>query len=146
LEFPFAARRTEARCRLRSAAPWLAAGAVATLMNPWGPVIYRAIARQATAMPLHELFVTEWAGMRLSPAALDQALSPRDPVSAAWWLLLACGAAAALSLRRQRLGSALLLAAAAVLAFWHVRFHGLFAAVAILVGGGEFDLGAPTSR
>ena len=135
LELPFADRREAAQQRLRRAAPWLAATAVATLLNPWGPFIYAAIARQNRILRIHTVFVGEWTSQRISPGALREALAWRSPEGAYWWLLGAAILATAAALWRREFGAALLLAAASVLSLRYVRFQALFACLVVVIGG-----------
>ena len=135
LELPFAERREAAQQRLRRAAPWLAATAVATLLNPWGPSIYAAIARQNRILRIHTVFVGEWTSQRISPGALREALAWRSPEGAYWWLLMAAILATAAALWRREFGAALLLAAAGVLSLRYVRFQALFACLVVVIGG-----------
>lgn len=131
----FSQDRTGARNRLRSAWPWLALTAAATLVNPWGPRIYGAIARQARAQDFHTLWLVEWESARPSWGSLRQALDWRDPQSSFWWLLFAAAACVALALWRKRFGAAALLAGSGWLAMQHVRSQALFACVVVVIGG-----------
>lgn len=146
LELPFAERRAQARMRLRRGAPWLAATVAATLVNPWGPRIYAAIARQNRIQQIHSDFVSEWVGLHLSGAVVSDALDWRNPWSAYWWLLAAVLLAFALSAWRKQPGIALLLGGAALFSFRHVRFHGLFAIVAVIVAGSALAQFDPAAR
>jgi tetratricopeptide (TPR) repeat protein len=135
LELPLAERRPAARQRLRRAAPWLAATAAATLLNPWGPLIYAAIVRQNRILRIHTVFVGEWTSQQISPGALREALAWRSPDGAYWWLLMAAIVAMAAALWRREFGTALLLAAASVLSIRYVRFQVLFACIVVVIGG-----------
>ena len=135
LEFPFTDRRAAAAARLRAAAPWLAGAAVATLLNPWGWRIYEATWRQERGLSAMSQYLGEWSAVRISPAALWQALAWRDPNSSYWWLLAAAGIALLVSLWRKRFGAALLLAGAAYFSLAHIRFQPLLAIVTVIVGG-----------
>ena len=146
LELPFADRREAAQQRLRRAAPWLAATAVATLLNPWGPFIYAAIARQNRILRIHTVFVGEWTSQRISPGALREALAWRSPEGAYWWLLGAAILATAAALWRREFGAALLLAAASVLSLRYVRFQALFACMVVVIGGRVPALVRPAGR
>ncbi|HYM78922.1 MAG TPA: tetratricopeptide repeat protein [Candidatus Dormibacteraeota bacterium] len=128
-------KREAALARLRHAWPWLAATCVATLLNPWGPLIYSALVRQQRAQALHNLWVVEWESVRLSWASLHQALGWRDPQSSFWWLLVAVIVSVVFALWRRQWGAALWLAGAAYLAMRHVRLQALFACVVVVVGG-----------
>jgi tetratricopeptide (TPR) repeat protein len=108
---------------------------VATLLNPWGPFIYAAIARQNRILRIHTVFVGEWTSQRISPGALREALAWRSPEGAYWWLLGAAILATAAALWRREFGAALLLAAASVLSLRYVRFQALFACAVVVIGG-----------
>ena len=75
-------RRLGALLRLKRAVPWLIATLAVTIVNPWGWRIYAAIARQRSIVQTHSLWIWEWQGLRVTPAALDKALAWRDPDSA----------------------------------------------------------------
>jgi len=127
--------RTCAVARLKSAWPWLVATAVATVVNPWGISIYRAVLRQQRAQAFHNLWVVEWEGLRPSWASLQQVFDVRDPQSAFWWLVIAAAFAGFIALWRKEWGAACILAGSICLAFQHVRFQALFACVVIVIGG-----------
>jgi tetratricopeptide (TPR) repeat protein len=130
-----AEHRPAVRKRLRTAWPWLAMTAIATLANPWGPKIYTALSRQAQAQTLHSLWVVEWENIRPSWASLRQALDWRDPQSSFWWLLAIALVCAAIALWRKHWGAAVLLLASAYLTIQHVRLQALFASIAVVLGG-----------
>ena len=54
--------------RLRAAGPWLVAAYGATLVNPWGWDIYRALLRQESAMAAQLQWIPEW---KLGTTELD---------------------------------------------------------------------------
>ena len=139
LEMLRPAARGAARARLRVAVPWLAAAALATLANPWGPRIYAALGRQARVMEEHRETITEWSAVRFTPETFDQLLAWRDPRSATWWLLIAAAVAIVAALRRRRFGPAALLAAIAAVSLTAVRLQGLFAVTAVVVAGSLLD-------
>ncbi len=133
---PFRPLRGLAKARLRKAWPWLVATLAATVLNPWGPRLFlelsgwgRGLASQQSA------WIEEFTPMRLTWAAMQQALSWRQPESAIWWLLGAGLIATVIAVARRQFGSALLLAASLILAVERVRFQALFACVVVLVGG-----------
>lgn len=135
LEAPFAGRRAAALARLRQSVPWLAATVLATLLNPWGPRIYVAVARQNRSMQELGGFINFWLRPFVSVAALRASLTWHDPDSSYWWLVAAAIAGIFVWLWRKQLGAAVLLAGATYLLFAHVRYQGLFACVAVMVGG-----------
>lgn len=138
-ELPWPDRRALALRRLRRAAPWLAAALAATLINPWGPRIYTAIVRQQRIMEPTALFLGEWASVRITPLTLKQIFIWRSTDGAFWWLLIATLFAVIAAVWRKRPGPALFLLAAAFLGFYYVRFHGLFAMLAVVVAGAELS-------
>jgi tetratricopeptide (TPR) repeat protein len=135
LELPFATRRSAAWIRLRRATPWLLAAGLTTLLNPWGPRIYVAVARQGQSMDELGGFINFWLRPFVSVAALREALTWHDPDSSYWWLVAAVFVAIVVSLWRKQLGMAAVLAGATYLMLAHVRNQGLFACVAVTVGG-----------
>jgi tetratricopeptide (TPR) repeat protein len=128
-------RRHAALQRLRRAAGWLACTVLATLVNPWGWGIYRALTRQAQANAQQEFWITEWIGVPLNWAAIDNSLSPRQTRGAIYLLLAIAVIAAALALLRAQLGAAMLLLGAAYPAVRYVRMGAIFACVVVVVGG-----------
>lgn len=130
-----ARQRQSAAKTLRSALPWLVATLLATLVNPWGWNIFRAVSRQEAAMAVHSGSITEWAKISFTSATLEQALSIRDPASSGEWLLLFAAVAAIVAAFRRRWPAAVLLAGAVWMAMQHVRFFALLACVVVVVGG-----------
>ena len=128
-------QRLRTKARLKAALPWLVATLFATLVNPWGWNIYRAILRQEAAMSIHSERITEWARISLTSASVQQALSLRDPASAGEWLLLAGAVIAIVAVFRRQWSAALLLAGTVWMAMQHVRFLALLACVVVVVGG-----------
>jgi tetratricopeptide (TPR) repeat protein len=135
LELPFARERQVVLDRLKQAAPWFAATLAATLLNPWGWGIYRAIVRQESAMKAHAQWITEWAGTRLNWTSLEAHFSLRDPNGAFLLLLIVAGLAVVCAMLERRFGAAILLAAATVLGARHVRLQALFACLLVVIGG-----------
>jgi tetratricopeptide (TPR) repeat protein len=135
LELPFPENRTAARTRLQHAWPWLALTGAATLANPWGSSIYKALVRQQQAQSLHTAWVVEWENIRPSWTSLHQAMDWRDPQSSFWWLLAIAVVCAGIALWRKQWGAAVLLLASAYFTMQHVRLQALFACVVVVVGG-----------
>ncbi len=135
LEMPFASRRNAALKRLRRSAPWLVATALVTLLNPWGPRIYVAIVRQERSMEDLGGFINHWLKPYASVAALREALNWHNPDGGYWWLVAAVIVAVIVSLWRRQLGVAVLLAGATYLSLAHLRYQGLFACLAVTLGG-----------
>lgn len=128
-------RRAGAIERLRRAWIWLVLAAVATILNPWGPGIYAALARQARAQSLHSLWIVEWGGIHLSWNSFVQASDLRDPQSSFWWLALVAVGSSCYALWKRQWGAAILLAGSLILTFRHQRLQGLFACVVVVVAG-----------
>jgi Tfp pilus assembly protein PilF len=144
LDFPFAAKRVPAIARLRRAWPWLALTAASSLLNPWGPFIYLALARQERAQSLHTTWVVEWGNIHPSwtgmrRALMHQGLDWRDPQSCFWWLIAASLIAACIALWRKNWGATALLIASTYFTVQHVRLQALFACIAVVVGGAMLD-------
>ena len=134
-ETPFPDRRHEALARMRRAAPWLLAAALATLANPWGPRIYVAIARQEQSMQELGGLINWWLKPNTSLAGLRQAFNWHDPDSGYWWLGAAMIVVVCYSIWRRRFGVAVLLAGAAYVSLTRLRYQGLFACLAVTLGG-----------
>lgn len=135
LELLWPERRRAAIDRLRRLWPWLLASLAATLVNPWGWGIYRALFRQEGVTALHSQAILEWyAFPGLSWASLDAAFSLRHP-DALMLLLLVAGISALVALVRRQAGVALLLVGAALLGVRHIRFQALFSLVVVVIAG-----------
>jgi Flp pilus assembly protein TadD len=132
-------RRSAVRARLQRAWPWLALTAAATLANPWGVFIYRALVRQQQAQNLHNLWIVEWEGIHPSWNSLRQALNVRDSQSAFWWLLAIALLSPVVALWRRRWGATALLLVSVYFAVQHGRLEALFACVTVIVGGSLLD-------
>ena len=135
LDMLSAATRKAAWGRLRTSAPWFAATLAATLVNPWGWNIYRAILRQNAAMAEHSQWIIEWAPTRLSWTLFASGWSLRSAGGVFYTLLAIAVIAIASALARRELGAALLLFGASWMSVRHIRFQALFAVVLIIVGG-----------
>jgi tetratricopeptide (TPR) repeat protein len=131
----FASRRAASLARLRKALPWLIASAAATLVNPWGFGIYRALSRQnKLTQPLTD-FIGEWSGVHFNALALRQALSPRDPASADWWIMAIAVIAVLVCVWKMRPGPAILLVGLLYQSIEHIRFQAIFAVLVVVLGG-----------
>ncbi len=128
-------RWREAVQRLRRPAEWLGYTVLATLFNPWGWGIYRALVRQDRAMAQQQLWIMEWAKLPLSWHAFSGALWLRQTQGAIYLLLAIAVVAAILALLQSQLGAAILLLGAAYPAVRHARMGALFACVVVVVGG-----------
>jgi tetratricopeptide (TPR) repeat protein len=138
-ELPFAQRAPAAKRRLRKAAPWLAGAVSVTLLNAFGPRIYIDVARTNRAVKELGDFIGEWSRPNLSPSIFHQMLRFRDPESSFWWLLALALIAAVTAMRRKQIGAAIFLLGASFFALQYLRFQGLFACVAVIVGGAVLD-------
>jgi len=121
--------------RLRQAAPWLVATAVATLLNPWGVRLYSAVSKQNEINQIHSRWIGYWLPMRLTPGALGEAFAWREPKSAVLWLMAAGVVATVMALSMRRIAPALLLGGSIYLASHTIRYQGPFATIAVIIGG-----------
>ncbi len=128
-------RRQAAIQRLRRATVWLAATALATLVNPWGWGMYRALMLQERASAQQQIWITEWQGIRLNWPTASAAFSVGGPRSALFILLAIAIVAGVIALFRLQLGAAILLFAATYAPVRHVRMGAVFACVVVVVGG-----------
>src|SRR5271165_6605238 len=135
-EMVFPARRREAVQRLRRALPrFLATAAAATLVNPWGWGIYRALLRQERANAQQQYWIGEWSGVPLNWAVVSSSLSLRQTKGAIYALLAIAVVAAIIALLRAQLGAAVLLLGATYPAARYVRMGAIFSCVVVVVGG-----------
>ena len=128
-------RRASALLRLRNAAGWLFCTVLATLVNPWGWGIYRALLRQERANTAQRYWIMEWASVPLNWGVVANSLSLRETGGAIYVLLAIAVLAAVIALFRARLGAAVLLLGAAYPAVRYVRMGAVFACVVVVVGG-----------
>jgi Tfp pilus assembly protein PilF len=138
LQLLWSSERGAALDRLGRFWPWSLATVVATLANPWGWGIYRALFRQESAMAAHSQAISEWASVPLNWTAAAAALSLRNPDGAFFVLLLLVICAVAAAVWRRQLGAAVLLIGAAFFGIQHVRLQGLFAVMVVIVAGTAF--------
>lgn len=141
-ELPYAGRRSAARVRLWRAAPWLAASAAATLVNPWGARIYLALFRQKQLLQSLEGWAGDWMRLRPSKAMLAEALDWRGPDGAYWWLLAAAFVAVAVYAFRRQFGPAVFMLLVALGSVRYVRFQALFMMATVVVAGAALARGA----
>jgi tetratricopeptide (TPR) repeat protein len=80
-------------------------------------------------------FINHWLRPYTSVAALREALNWHDPDGGYWWLVAAVIVAVIFSLWRRQVGVAVLLAGATYLSLTHLRYQGLFACLAVTLGG-----------
>ena len=127
--------RAQALTRLKRAAPWMGLTVLATLLNPWGPRLFLAIARQNRIMRIHSRWIEEWAQVRLTPATVTDFFSWRGPGSSFLWVLAAACLAILVALYRRRLAAALVLGAAIYAVLHAVRLQGPFSSLVVVIGG-----------
>ncbi len=130
-----AARRRAALQRLRNASKWLVCTALATLVDPWGWGIYRALLRQERANGQQHYWIGEWLGVPLNWTVISSSLSLRQTKGAIYALLAIAVVAALLALLRAQLGAAILLLGATYPAAHYVRMGAVFSCVVVVVGG-----------
>ncbi|HKS75987.1 MAG TPA: hypothetical protein VJQ82_22435, partial [Terriglobales bacterium] len=85
--------RSAALHRLRFFLPWFAATVAATVVNPWGMEIYKAILRQNAAMAEHSQSIIEWASAQVSWPLLRDGIFLRNTGSVFYSMLLLAGMA-----------------------------------------------------
>lgn len=138
IETTHAPRRKMALDRLRRSWVWLVAAVFATLINPWGWGVYRALARQQSAMKQQSFWIAEWAPLRLNWTAISSAFSLHTTKGDIYLLLAAAAAGVIVAMWRRRFAVALLLAAAAWLVTRHVRYDALFAVLVVVLASVAF--------
>jgi len=140
-EIPFRDRRDAAQERLRKAWLWLVTAALATLVNPWGPRLYRDALGLSKDMAGSEIeAIAEFAPLQITRTAIQGAFDWRNPEnSAIWWLLAAAGLAVAVALIRRRPASAAFLIASTLVAVQRTRLLGMFACTVVVIGGSILD-------
>src|SRR5579862_3333159 len=131
----FTERRAAALKRVSSALPWIAVSAVATLVNPWGLGIYRALGQQNQVARSATDFIGEWSGVHFNSLVLRQFLNPRDPASADRWIMALAAIAIVVCLWKKRFGPAVLLAGALYESVKHIRFQAILAVFVVVIGG-----------
>jgi len=127
--------RRDALLRLRRALPWFAAAAIATLVNPWGWGIYRALARQNRAMAQHSHLIDEWAKSHWNWSGAIPSFSRAPLPHTLTMLMLVVLAAAMVALWQRRPGAAVLLLGAMYESTVHIRMEALTACVVVVVAG-----------
>src|SRR5947209_1883423 len=138
-ELPFRDRKRLAVQRLRAATPWILASIAATVVNPWGPWIYAGIVRQNRSVRDLGDFIGEWSRPNLSVSVIDQMFRWRNPESSFWALVIFALIALGIAVWRRQTGAAILLAGSTFLSLQFLRFQGLFACIAVIIGGAMLD-------
>jgi Tfp pilus assembly protein PilF len=128
------ARRQAAMQRLRHTSGWLIAAAFATLVNPWGWGIYRALFRTADTAQQH-LRIGEWNSLPMSWGAFSSAFSLRETQGTIYVFLAVALVAALLALLQRQVGAAGLLLSATYAPVHQVRMGAIFACVVVVVAG-----------
>lgn len=119
--------------RVARASIWLALTFLATLLNPWGWNIYRALIRQDEAMAFHQHWIGEWASTPISWESARNALQPGGSGGALLVLLAISAVTVAIALHRRHFSAAILLVGASCLAIRYVRFQAVFACVSVVI-------------
>lgn len=127
--------KSAASSRLRDALPWITATVFATLLNPWGWNLYRALLRQEAAMGSHSQQIGEWIAIPLSRAGFFHALSLQKPDAAVYFLLEIAIVAVLVALFQRQFASAILLCIAVWFGVRHLRLEALFACLVIVIAG-----------
>ncbi len=129
------ARRRTALQRLRRASGWFVCTALATLINPWGWGIYRALMRQQRANSAQQFWISEWTSLSLHWNAFRSAVLLRETGGAIYLMLGIAVIAGVLALLRTQLGAAILLLGSIYPAVHYVRMAAVFTCVVVVVGG-----------
>ncbi|MFZ0313458.1 MAG: tetratricopeptide repeat protein [Candidatus Korobacteraceae bacterium] len=132
-----AERRQAALQKLRRASPWLLATGLATLVNPWGWSIYHGLLVEQRAYAQGQLWINEWAPVRINWANISRSLLLRQTTATIYLLFAICLVAAAAALLRAHWAAAVLLLGAMYPAMHAVRMGALFACVLVIAGGPE---------
>ncbi len=130
-------RRRTALQKLRRASPWLLATGLATLVNPWGWSIYHGLLVEQRAYAQGQLWINEWAPVRINWANISRSLLLRQTTSTIYLLLAIALVAAAAASLRGHWAAAVLLLGAMYPAVHAVRMGALFACVLVIAGGPE---------
>jgi tetratricopeptide (TPR) repeat protein len=121
--------------RLKLLLAWSLAMVAATLVNPWGWSVYRAIFRQEEAMQVHSIRIAEWTRITITSSSVQQALGLRDPGSSTWWLLLAAAAAVIVAVFRRQWPAAVVLAGSLGMTMMHIRYMSILSSIVVVIAG-----------
>lgn len=139
-DLPLSERHDEAIERLRQAWPWLVGTFAVTLLNPWGPQLYRAsltlagLGGQQRAGYNTSAFIGEFLPVPVSSHLLRQLVDLRHPENGYAWLMVIAILVIGLSLWRKQPGVAIVQALALYLSLQHVRYIGLFCIATAIIG------------
>ena len=140
LETAFGAeRRRLALDKLRRAWPWLAATALATLINPWGWNIYHGLLVEQRAYQQGQLWINEWAPVPVNWEAISRFVFVRETGGAIYIMLAIAIIAGAIALLRGQWAAALLLLGSTYPAVHAVRMGAVFACVVVIAGGPQWS-------
>jgi len=144
-ELFYTERRAPGLQRLREAWPWLLAGVVATLVNPWGVKIYPAALNLAgvfgpAAGSLNSAYyIQEFSGVPITWQTFFQLFDVRYLENGNSWLLLIAALLVPLAVWRKQLGAAAISVAATYFALSHARYLGMFAITIVTLGSTLLD-------
>lgn len=128
-------RRAAAWQRMRQSLGWMAAAALATLVNPWGIRIYGSPTLNSHglsgAVEAGGHAIGEFAHLPTGWLSILQAADPRNPDGSFWWLALAALLCLPLAIWLRRLAAVPVLCASFWFAFSHLRYEALFAIVVL---------------
>jgi tetratricopeptide (TPR) repeat protein len=140
LETVFGAERRQAALhRLRRAAPWLAATALAVLVSPFTWRIYYGLVVERRAIAEGQLWISEWAAVPVNWATVSRSLLLRQTTGTIYILLAIAFVCGAVALLRGHWAAAVLLLGATYPAMRAVRMGVVFACVLVVVGGPELS-------
>ena len=128
-------RRRAASARLHRAVVPFIGTVLATLVNPWGWNIYRALVRQERVIPQHQIFFQEWHKVPVAWSLIADSLSLRHTGGTIYLILAIAILSGVIALFRDRPGAGIVLLAATVPALRYVRMGAVFACVVVVVGG-----------
>ena len=137
-------QRDQAWKRLRQASPWIAAGVICTLCNPWGFRLYEVIAAQEKISKLQSAVILELAPLHREFSWTDLHLFA--PLNAILLVLAISVITLFLLLRQRRVGLALFLAVAIGVCLLSARTQGVFLPIACLVAGYALEIEAQPLR
>jgi Flp pilus assembly protein TadD len=135
-----AERRRLAGDKLRRAWPWLAATALATLVNPWGWNIYHGLLVEQRAYQQGKLWINEWAPVPVNWEAIHRTIFLRQTGGAIYVMLAIAIIAGAVALWRGHWAAALLLLGSIYPAVHAVRMGAVFACVVVVAGGPQWSV------
>lgn len=125
--------------RLQRASGWLACTALATLVNPWGWGIYRALILQERANAQQQFLIAEWTGVRLNWQTVITSVSLGGTKGALFLLAAIAVVAGVLALFRGQFGAAILLLGATYPPVHSLRMGAIFACLVVVVAGPILD-------